>query len=236
MWGIDFLIKNNINIIKIPSGEINNFQYLKKVAMTKKKVILSSGMSDINEVSKALKFLLSNGLKKKQITILQCNSEYPTPTEDLNLNVITTYKLKFRCEVGLSDHSKGIFAPVVAVSLGAKIIEKHLTLNVNSSGPDHKASLNPLEFKSMVDQIRLAEISLGSFIKKPTKSEYKNIVIARKSIFASKRIKIGERFTVKNLSLKRPASGIQAENFFKILGKKSKKNYKSDQLISFNEL
>tara|TARA_B100000886_G_C20401944_1_gene482989 strand:- start:466 stop:1479 length:1014 start_codon:yes stop_codon:yes gene_type:complete len=236
LWGVDFLIKNKIKTIKIPSGEINNFPYLKKIAKTKKKVILSSGMSNLNEVSKAIKILLLNGLKKNQITVLQCNSEYPTPANDLNLNVIKTFKSKFHCDVGLSDHSRGIFAPVIAVSLGATTIEKHLTLSNNLNGPDHKASLNPIEFKSMVEQIRFAEIALGSSEKKITKSERKNITIARKSIFASKRIKIGDRFTEKNLCLKRPAKGIQAENFYKILGKKSKKNYKFDQLISHNEL
>ena len=235
-WGLSFLIRNNVKIIKIPSGEINNIFFLKKISQYKKNVILSTGMSKMTEVKRAVNILISSKIKKSQITILQCNSEYPTPIKDLNLNVLKTFKEKFNLKIGLSDHTKSIYPPIVAVSLGAKVIEKHLTLNTNSPGPDHKASVNPKDFKLMSKLIRLTESSLGSYEKKPSKSETKNIKIARKSVFALRTIKRGDKFSTKNICLKRPAFGIQAENFEKLLGKRSKKDYLEDQIINSNEL
>jgi len=230
-WGINFLKKQKIKIFKIPSGEINNYIYLEQISKIAKSIILSTGMSKLSEVSNAINFLLKKNVKKKQISLLQCNTEYPTPYNDLNLNVIQTYKKKFNVDVGLSDHSIGDTAPVIAVALGASIIEKHLTLNKKMKGPDHKASMEPRDFKEMVRRIRIAEISRGSYKKRLTNSEKKNIKIARKSIYAIKFIKKGQFFSKKNVGLKRPAFGLGAEKIYNVLGRRAKKNFFEDELI-----
>ena len=216
---------------KIPSGEITNLQLIKEITKFKRKVILSTGMSNLKEVDTIFKFLKKNGIAKNKITILHCNTEYPTPIEDVNLNVLKTFRKKFNTEVGYSDHTMGIEVPIAAVAMGAKVIEKHFTLNRNMSGPDHKASLEPKEFEEMVYSIRNLEKALGGFVKKPTKSEKKNIKIARKSIVAAKKINKGEKFTIKNLCIKRPGDGISPIYWYKIIGKISKKNYLKDDLI-----
>ena len=162
---------------------------------------------------------------------MQCNTEYPTPYKDLNLNVIKNFKKKFKVNVGLSDHSLGDVAPIMAVTLGASVIEKHITLNKNLIGPDHKASMEPIEFANMVKKIRIAETALGTYEKKPTKSEKKNISIARKSIYAAKFIKKGQIFTKKNIILKRPATGINAAEYNNVLGKKAIRDFEIDNLI-----
>ncbi len=228
-WGINFLKKKKIKTFKIPSGEINNFDYLEEVSKYAISVILSTGMSTQKEVSNAIKFLKKR--KVKNITLLQCNTEYPTPHKDLNLNVITNFKNTYKVKVGLSDHSIGDVAPLMAIALGATTIEKHLTLNKKMRGPDHKASMEPKDFKKMVEKIRIAELCLGNYFKKPTQSEKKNIRIARKSIYATKAIKKGEIFTKENITLKRPQFGMKANKYYEVLGKKVNKNYKKDQLI-----
>jgi len=228
---LNFLNKLKIKQFKIPSGEIINYPYLRKVTSFKKKVVLSTGMSTVSEISKAIKYLKKNGLKSKQITLLHCNSEYPTPFSDTNLRAMLYLKNKFKLPVGLSDHTLGIEVPIAAAALGACFIEKHFTLDRNMIGPDHQASITPSELKKMVISIRNIEKALGKFEKKVTKSERKNIIVARKSIVAIKEIRKGQFFSKKNIGVKRPGTGISPTKFYDILGKKAKKNFKYDEPI-----
>ena len=188
-------------------------------------------MSTEKEVSNALNILKKNGTKIKNITLLQCNTEYPTKFEDINLNVLKTFKKKYKIDVGLSDHSNSTVIPSAAVAMGAKVIEKHITLNKKMSGPDHKASLEPKEFKLMVQNINEVLKALGSSKKKVTSSEKKNIFIARKSIVAKKKIFKGQLFSNKNLTTKRPGNKISASKWYKLIGKKASKNYFEDDFI-----
>ena len=226
---IDYLDKLGISIMKVPSGEINNYPYLKKIGETRKPVILSTGMSELEEVEEAVKVLYENG--STDIIILHCNTEYPTPFEDVNLRAMINLKEKFNVKVGYSDHTAGIEIPIAAVAIGASVIEKHFTLDKNMEGPDHKASLEPEELKAMVQAIRNIEKALGTGIKKPSSSEIKNIAIARKSIVAKKRISKGEIFTENNLTTKRPGNGISPMKWNEIIGTKSGKEYEIDELI-----
>ena len=231
MKSIDFLKSLNMKYFKIPSGEITNLPYLIKVAKLKKKVILSTGMANLKEIKKALKVLISNGTVKKNITVLQCNTEYPTPLKDANVKAMLTIKEKFKVKVGYSDHTEGIESSLAAAALGASVIEKHITLNKNLKGPDHKASINPEELKRMVEGVRKITISIGDGVKKISQSEKKNIKIARNSIVAAKKIKKGEKFTTKNLTVKRPGNGISPMNLFRVIGKFAKKSFFEDELI-----
>lgn len=226
-----FLNRLNLPIFKVPSSEINNSPYLKILAGFKKPIILSTGMSYENEVKEAINILLKNGMKKKNIILLHCTSQYPTKFSDLNLNAILTLRKKFKCTVGYSDHSPGLIAPIAAVAMGSKVIEKHFTISKKMKGPDHISSLNPTELKEVISSIRKLEISFGDGIKKPTKSEKENRLLGRKSIVAYKNIKIGEKFSLKNITTKRPGTGISPTKYFDLIGKKSKKNYKTDDLI-----
>ena len=228
---IDFLKSLKMKYFKIPSGEITNLPYLTKVAKLKKKVILSTGMANLLEIKEALKILISHGTKKKNITVLQCNTEYPTPLKDANVRAMLTIKKKFKVNIGYSDHTEGIEASLVAAALGAKVIEKHITLNKNLSGPDHKASITPKELKKMVEEIRKVTVALGNGVKKVSPSEGKNIKISRPSIVAAKEIKKGEKFTIKNLTIKRPGNGISPMKLFKVIGKIAKKRFLEDELI-----
>jgi len=228
---IEFLKNLKMKYFKIPSGEITNLPYLIKVAKLKKRVILSTGMANLIEIREALNILTSNGTKKKNITVLQCNTEYPTPMKDANIRAMLTIKKKFKVNVGYSDHTKGIEASLGAAALGAKMIEKHITLNKNLPGPDHKASIIPKELKKMVEGIRKITIGLGNGVKKISPSERKNIKIARTSIVAARKIKKGEKFTRKNLTIKRPGNGISPMKLFKVIGKISRKNFLEDELI-----
>ena len=229
--GAKLIQKLKLKRIKIPSGEITNLPFLEFVGKMNKEVILSTGMSDLKEISKALSILRKNGLPDKKIKLLHCNTEYPTPFHDINLNAISMMRKKFNLEIGYSDHSPGSLVPSLAVSMGASIIEKHLTLDKNMIGPDHAASLTPSEFKKMVENIRTTEVSLGSGIKKPSKSELKNIPIARKSIVAKVDIKSGEIFTEKNIIPKRPGKGISPMKWNQVIGRKAKINFKKDDFI-----
>lgn len=224
---LQFLINKGIDYIKIPSGEITNLPFLEFIKKKQKKILLSTGASSIKDISNALK-ILDN---KKKITILHCNSAYPTPYKDINLNSLKFIRQKFKCNIGFSDHSLSLIAPSGAVAIGASIIEKHFTLSRKLKGPDHKSSLEPSELSIMVDNIREMEKALGKTEKKITKSEKKNRNIIRKSIVAGINIKKGERFSQKNLAFKRPGYGISPMDVKKILGKKSKKNFKEDDLI-----
>ena len=228
---IEFLNNLGVEIFKIPSGEITNLPYLRKIGLLKKKVILSTGMSDLGEVEYALDILMKAGTKKENITILHANTEYPTPMEDVNLKAMQTIACAFGVKVGYSDHTLGIEVPIAAVAMGASVIEKHFTLDKNMVGPDHKASLEPYELETMVKAIRNIEKALGDGIKKPSKSESKNIEIARKSIVAKRDIKKGEKFTEENLTIKRPGNGISPMRWDEILGQIASRDYKEDELI-----
>ena len=228
---ISLLNKLRVKRFKVPSGEINNLPYLRKIGKIGKPVILSTGMSSINEIKKAIKVLTNSGTKKKLITVLHCNTDYPTKYQDVNLKAMLAIKEKLNVNIGYSDHTLGIEVPIAAVAMGATIIEKHFTLDKNSSGPDHKSSLNPKELKKMILSIRKIETSLGNGKKIPTNSELKNLIIVRKSIRASKNILKGEFFSEKNITVKRPANGISPMKWDKIIGKRSLKNYKIDDPI-----
>ncbi len=228
---IDLLYELGVPLYKIGSGEITNYPYLKKIAQKGLPVILSTGMSNLADVEQAMGVLLGNGLTLDNITLLHANTEYPTPMEDVNLKAMQTLKNAFKIDVGYSDHSLGIEVPVAAVALGAKIIEKHFTLDKNMDGPDHKASLEPDELKAMVKAIRNIEKALGNGIKKPSSSERKNMAIARKSMVAAKYIRKGERLTMENLAAKRPGTGISPMRWEEIIGRKAMKDFKPDDLI-----
>jgi len=220
-----------LQILKIPSGELTNLFYLKHIGKLNKKIILSTGMANLSEIKKALKVLISSGTKKKNITVLHANTEYPTPMSDVNLKAMITIGNKLKVNYGYSDHTLGTEVSIAAVALGAKCIEKHFTLNCNMKGPDHKASLEPNQLKQMIIAIRNIEISQGDGQKKPSKSEIHNMSIVRKSIVALKNIKKGEIFSEFNLTAKRPGSGLSPFSLKRILGKKSRRNYKKDQQI-----
>lgn len=226
---IDLLEQLGMEVYKIPSGEITNYPYLRKIGHTGKKVIMSTGMSSIEEVRQAVKVLRENG--SKEVVVLHCNTEYPTPMSDVNLKAMLTLKEELGLEVGYSDHTKGIEVPIAATALGATVIEKHFTLDKNMVGPDHKASLEPEELKQMVQAIRNIEKALGDGKKEPSQSEKKNIQVVRKSIVAKCDISAGETFSENNITTKRPGTGINPMNWEKVIGKKAKKNFKVDELI-----
>lgn len=228
---IELLKELNVPYFKIPSGEITNLPYLRKASKYFKNFIMSTGMSNMNEINSALEVLKKNKIPKNQITVMHCNTQYPTPMKNVNLQSMISIKNKFNVKVGYSDHTKGIEVSIAAVAMGASIIEKHFTLNKNMPGPDHKASLNPSELKKMIKGIRNIQIALGDDKKNPSKGELKNINIARKSIIAIKDIKKGVLFTEKNISCKRPGGGISPMKWDKIIGLKSKYSFKKDDLI-----
>jgi len=228
---IDLLNKLGLEIFKIPSGEIINLPYLRKIGKLNKNVILSTGMADLGEIEDALDVLTENGTDKNKITVLHCNTEYPTPFEDVNLNAMLTIKNALNVKVGYSDHTKGIEVPIAAVALGAEVIEKHFTLDRNMEGPDHKASLEPKELKKMVTAIRNIEKTMGNGIKKPSHSELKNKPIARKSLIAIKEIKKDERFTKENVGIKRPGNGISPMRWEEVMGKTASRDFNTDDLI-----
>ena len=228
---IELLKSLDLEIFKIPSGEITNLPYLRHIGKLNKKIILSTGMSTIVEVKNALDVLINSGTKKDKIIVLHANTEYPTPMEDVNLRAMVTIGKELDVDFGYSDHTLGIEVDIAAVAMGASCIEKHFTLDCNMDGPDHKASLEPNQLKAMVTAIRNIEKALGSGIKKPSKSELPNIQIVRKSIIAKIKIKKGETLTEQNLSAKRPGGGISPMKWDDIIGTKSAKDYNEDELI-----
>jgi len=228
---IDLLTELNIPLYKIPSGEITNLPYLRHIGQMGKPVIMSTGMCTLEEVREAMGVLIEAGVKKNDLTILHCNTDYPTPMKDVNLKSMVTMRDELEVVVGYSDHTLGIEIPVAAVALGAKVIEKHFTLDRKMLGPDHAASLEPDELKSMVSAIRNIDIALGDGFKKPSPSEEKNITIARKSIVAEKTIKKGEIFSEKNLAAKRPGTGISPMYWDEVIGKVADRNFLKDDLI-----
>lgn len=229
---IDLLVQLGLTRWKIPSGEITNLPYLKKIASFGQEVILSTGMSDLDEIEAALSVFRKSGICLDQIIVLHCNTEYPTPMQDVNLRAMWTIKEAFPgIKIGYSDHTNGIEIPIAAVAMGATMIEKHFTLDKNLPGPDHKASLSPEELQQMVRAIRNIEIALGNGIKKPSPSEKKNMAIARKSIVAACNIARGEKFTKDNLTVKRPGNGMSPMKWDDLIGNIAVKNYKKDDLI-----
>ena len=228
---LDLLVRMGVRIIKIPSGEITNIPLLKKVSSLDKEVILSTGMSSITEIQSALNILLSDKLSRGNIWILHCNSEYPTPLEDVNLRAMLSIKEMLNIRVGYSDHTLGIDVSVAAVAMGASIIEKHFTLDKKFDGPDHSASLSVNELELLVKKIREMEIILGSSEKHITKSEEENKIAARKSIVAKKNIKKGDILTEDLLTVKRPLDGVCASNWDNYIGIKASRNYKKNELI-----
>ena len=228
---IDLLNSLDLEIFKIPSGEITNFPYLRHIGKLNKKIILSTGMSNIEEVRSALNILINSGTKKNNIIILHANTEYPTPMEDVNLKAMLTIGKELDVKFGYSDHTLGIEIDIAAAALGASCIEKHFTLDCNMEGPDHKASLEPHQLKVMVSAIRNIEKALGCDIKKPSKSELPNILIVRKSIVAKTKIKKGDVLNENNLAVKRPGKGISPMKWNEIIGTKATKDYDEDDLI-----
>ncbi len=228
---IEVLEKLNMDFWKIPSGEITNYPYLVKIAQTGLPVVMSTGMCEIFEIREALKVLCDNGLSMSDICLLHCNTEYPTPMKDVNLKAMNDLADNFGVTVGYSDHTKGIEVPIAAVAMGAKIIEKHFTLDRNMDGPDHKASLEPSELKAMVNSIRNIEKALGDGHKHVSESERKNIAIARKSIIAACNIKKGELFTESNLTVKRPGDGISPMRWNDVIGMTAIRDFSEDELI-----
>ena len=235
--GVFYLSTLNLDFFKVPSGELTNFPYIRAIAKTGKPVILSTGMANLNEIEQTLNILVSNGTKKSDITVLHCNTEYPTPMNDVNLKAMLTIKKKFDVSVGYSDHTLGIEVPIAAVALGAKIIEKHFTLDRNLIGPDHKASLEPDELKEMVKSIRnIEKVISGNGVKKPSLSEIKNIKIARKSIHSSRKLKSGSIIEERDLISLRPGDGICPMNWNKVIGMKVKHDIEKFSKISWKDL
>ncbi|CAM3280336.1 N-acetylneuraminate synthase [Helicobacter labetoulli] len=220
-----------LRIFKIPSGEITNLPYLREIGKLNQQVILSTGMANLGEIESAIEVLVDSGTKRENITLLQCNTEYPTPFADVNLKAMKSLKKAFRLPVGYSDHTPGIAIPLAAVGMGAKVIEKHFTLDKNMEGPDHKASLEPHELKAMVQGIREIELALGNGIKRTSQSEAKNKPIARKSIVANCAIKKGEILSKSNLYTKRPAGGISPMEWDKVIGTKAVRDFEPDEMI-----
>lgn len=228
---LDFLNELNIDLFKIPSGEITNLPYLRKIGSLGKPVILSTGMCDLREIRDAIDVLIKVGAKKESITVLHCNTEYPTPMEDVNLKAMNTIAKELNVKIGYSDHTLGIEIPIAAVALGATVIEKHFTLDNTMEGPDHLASLMPADLKAMVIAIRNIEKAIGHGIKELSNSEKKNIAIARKSIVANIDIKKGTIFTSENITVKRPGNGISPMLWDSVIGTIATKDYFEDELI-----
>ena len=229
---IDFLYQNGCNLWKIPSGEITNFPYLRKIASFNGQIIMSTGMSNLNDIQAAIDVLVRFGQDKDKIILLHCNTEYPTPFEDVNLKAMDALRNEFGLEVGYSDHTRGIEVPIAAVALGATVIEKHFTLDRNLPGPDHKASLEPAELKAMVSAIRNIENALGNGEKKVTASEQANIAVARKSIVAACPIKKGELLTEDNITVKRPGTGISPMRWNEVIGTAAIKDHSEEEQIT----
>lgn len=234
MESLEYLKELGLNMVKIPSGEITNLPYLRKAAALFGEVILSTGMSTMKEIGEALSVFTRAGIDKDKITILHCNTEYPTPMQDVNLKAMWHISNSFGTKIGYSDHTLGIEVPVAAVALGASMIEKHFTLDKSLPGPDHAASLEPYELKEMVKAIRNIESAVsGSGVKEPSESEQKNIAIARKSIVAKRAIKSGEVLTADNITVKRPGGGISPMKWDEIIGKQADFDFYEDDLIRF---
>jgi len=228
---IKFYSKFKPDFYKIPSGEITNLPLLEFLGKKNKKLLLSTGMATFKEIKSAKNILVKNGCHPKNITILQCTTDYPCKISDVNLSVIPKIFSFFKCKVGFSDHTTNLEIGSAAAALGASVIEKHMTLNNSLSGPDHKASLNPKNFKTFVHNVRILEKAMGSEKKRPSENEKKNLFLVRKSIVATKKIFKGEILTKLNIGAKRPGNGISPMKIYNFYGKKAKKNYEKDEKI-----
>ena len=228
---IDLLARLNLDLWKIPSGEITNYPYLAKIAHFGQPIVMSTGMCNNDDIQNAINALLENGAKKDSITILHCNTQYPTPFEDVNLKAMNTIAADFNIDIGYSDHTTGIEVPIAAVALGATIIEKHFTIDRNMEGPDHKASLEPHELKAMVSAIRNIEKALGNGYKQPSASETPNKHVARKSIVAKREISKGEILSEDNITVKRPGNGINPMRWNEVIGTQAIRSFSHDELI-----
>lgn len=231
MESVEFLHSLDMGLWKIPSGEITNYPYIKKIASYHEPVILSTGMCELSDIEAALAVLIDGGVNKEDVTILHCNTEYPTPYRDVNLKAMLEIGKEFKVNIGYSDHTKGIEVPIAAVALGATVIEKHFTLDRNMEGPDHKASLEPNELKAMVSAVRNIEQALGTGHKTISESERKNIEIARKSIVAACPIKKGDMLSEANLTVKRPGTGINPMRWNEVVGTAAKKDFEEEEAI-----
>lgn len=228
---IDLLVKLGMNTFKIPSGEITNLPYLRYIGHFGKPIILSTGMSTLQDVENALKALEAAGTPREIITALHCSTDYPTVPEDVNLKAMLTMRDTFGVQVGYSDHTAGIEVAIAAVALGASVIEKHFTLDRNLPGPDHRASLEPAELKAMVAAIRNIELALGDGVKKPSETELENSLVARKSLVAACPIRKGDYFSSTNMTTKRPGIGISPMRWDDMLGHQATRDYQADELI-----
>lgn len=228
---IEFLTALGMDCMKVPSGEITNLPYLRRIARVGLPVIMSTGMCRLGEIEDAVDVLYREGLTTDMITLLHCNTEYPTPMVNVNLRAMETLRSAFGTRVGYSDHTRGIEVPIAAVAMGATVIEKHFTLDRSLPGPDHAASLNPEELKAMVEAIRNIELAMGSSVKGVSESEAKNIAVARKSIVVARDIKAGEVFTEENLTVKRPGNGVSPMRWDSVIGQRAKRDFKEDELI-----
>ena len=234
---VDFLANLGQSFFKIPSGEITNLPYLQHIARINKPTILSTGMADLEEISDAIEVLLAGGLTRENITVLHCNTEYPTPMEDVNLKAMLHIEQVLKVKIGYSDHTLGIEVPIAATALGATVIEKHFTLDRNLPGPDHSASLEPTELKAMVKGIRNIEKAIsGSGIKSPSKSEIKNKIVARKSILLNKDLVAGTIITKEDLEIKRPGNGISPMKIYEVIGKELKTDKPKETILQWEDL
>jgi N,N'-diacetyllegionaminate synthase len=229
---IHYLRSLGLTVGKIPSGEITNLPYLEEMAKNFPRIIISTGMCYLSEIKDALEILMRCGTEKENITVLHCNTEYPTPMEDVNLLAMLTIKNELGVKVGYSDHTPGIEVPIAAVALGAEIIEKHFTLDRNMEGPDHKASLEPGELKQMVTAVRNIELALGNGVKQPSSSERKNIPIARKSLVTTHKLEPGHIMTRDDVTTKRPGTGISPMQINDVIGKKLAKAVEADEVLT----
>lgn len=228
---MDYLHSLHLGLWKIPSGEITNYPFLRRIASYGELVIMSTGMCELQDIRNALDVLIQFGLSKKQVILLHCNTQYPTPYQDVNLKAMNSIREEFGIQVGYSDHTQGFEVSIAAVALGATVIEKHFTIDRNLPGPDHKASLEPVELKTMVSSIRHIEQSLGNGVKRVSESEKANLTVARKSIVAACSIKKGELLTERNLTVKRPGTGISPMHWPEVVGTTATKNYQEEDLI-----
>lgn len=228
---MDYLHSLGLGLWKIPSGEITNYPFVRRIASYGEDIIMSTGMCVMEDIQNAINVLIQYGIRKEQITLLHCNTQYPTPYRDVNLNAMNAIRRDLGIQVGYSDHTPGIEVPIAAVALGATVIEKHFTIDRNLPGPDHKASLEPAELKAMVSAIRHIEQALGDGIKRVSDSERENMAVARKSIVAACPIKEGELLTEDNLTVKRPGTGLSPMLWEKVIGTRAVKDYEEEDLI-----
>lgn len=232
LQSLDYLMGLGMTRIKVPSGEITNLPYLRRVGSFCKQVILSTGMANLGEIEAALAVLEQAGTPRSQIIVLQCTTEYPAPMNEVNLRAMRSIAQAFGVEVGFSDHTEGIEVAIAAVAMGACVIEKHFTLDRGLPGPDHRASIEPDELARMIRSIRNVELAQGDGIKRPSASEEKNRPIARKSLVAARAIRVGETFCEDNLAAKRPGIGISPMNWDEVIGRKATRDFEPDELIS----